>query len=156
MHVYFPKIVFFLKGNGGAECEFIAAITLDNHVTLESAIAPGSHIGVLPTGQLTNPALTSKTTDASHFFVKFIVSVSIKSTIMVNTCTCSRCCWFIVAREEALSTSNVLSERMTYVYIQYYVLWVSGQMKPVEAFVKPSTINTMRITFLYNQIHGYC
>ena len=40
---------------------------------LESALTPGSHIGVLPTGQLTSPAQTNKSTDASHFHVKFMV-----------------------------------------------------------------------------------
>ena len=69
-------VTFFFQGSGGPECEFLAAITLDNHVTLESAVVPGSHIGVLPSGQLTNPAYTNKSTDASHFFVRFMVSVS--------------------------------------------------------------------------------
>ena len=47
---------------------------MDNHVTLESALTPGSHIGALPTGQLSNPAYTNKSTDASHFHVRFMVS----------------------------------------------------------------------------------
>ena len=39
-------------------------------------MSPGSHIGVLPTGQFTAPAQTSpKTTNAAHFKVKFIKQV---------------------------------------------------------------------------------
>ena len=35
---------------------------------------PGAHVGVLPSGQLTAPAQTTKQTDAAHFKIKYIVS----------------------------------------------------------------------------------
>lgn len=34
----------------------------------------GSHIGVLPSGQISAPAQTNKSTEATHFAVRFIVS----------------------------------------------------------------------------------
>lgn len=40
----------------------------------ESAFEVGSHIGVLPSGQISAPAQTNKSTEATHFFVRFIVS----------------------------------------------------------------------------------
>ncbi len=40
----------------------------------ESVQNPGSHLGVLPTGQLTAPAQTTKDTDASHFKIFLLVS----------------------------------------------------------------------------------
>lgn len=48
----------------------------DYHVTLESVIKPGSHIGALHSGQLTDPAQTNKMTDAAHFKVKYLVSLN--------------------------------------------------------------------------------
>ena len=62
------------QGQGGTDCDFIPAATLDKHITFESTLYPGSHVGVLPSGQLSAPAQTSKMTDASHFTVKFVVS----------------------------------------------------------------------------------
>lgn len=50
---------------------------MDNHAIFESGYMPGSHIGVLPSGQLSSPAHTNKATDASHFQVKFIVSLTL-------------------------------------------------------------------------------
>ena len=63
-----------LQGQGGSECDFIPTMSPDSHVTFESMSAPGSHIGVLPSGQLTSPAQTDKLTDASHFRIKYLVS----------------------------------------------------------------------------------
>lgn len=63
-----------MQGLGGADCDFVPMMTTDYHVTLESAVQPGSHIGVLPSGQLTDPAQTNKMTDAAHFKVKYLVS----------------------------------------------------------------------------------
>ena len=63
-----------LQGLGGAESDFIPMMTADYYVTLESAIMPGAHVGVLPSGQLTDPAQTNKMTDAAHFKVKYLVS----------------------------------------------------------------------------------
>lgn len=40
----------------------------------ESAFEVGSHIGVLPSGQISAPGQTNKSTEATHFFVRFIVS----------------------------------------------------------------------------------
>jgi hypothetical protein len=59
-------------GRGGVDCDFYPTVSLDNHVTLESCMNPGSHIGVLPSGRITAPAQTSKQTDASHFKIKYI------------------------------------------------------------------------------------
>ena len=70
---------YHLQGQGGADCDFIATIAVDNHVILESALSLGSHIGVLPTGQLSDPAYTSKSTDASHFRVCFMVGYCLAS-----------------------------------------------------------------------------
>jgi len=63
---------FIGYGQGGADCDFVPAATLDKYVTFESLQTPGSHIGVLPSGQLTAPAQTTKATDASHFAVRYI------------------------------------------------------------------------------------
>lgn len=59
-------------GQGGPDCDFYPAATLDSHITLESCLIAGSHVGVLPSGQLTAPAQTSKQTDASHFKIKYV------------------------------------------------------------------------------------
>lgn len=59
-------------GQGGPDCDFYPTVALDNHVTLESCMNPGSHVGVLPSGQVTAPGQTSKQTDASHFKIKYI------------------------------------------------------------------------------------
>ena len=60
-------------GQGGFDSEFIASITVDGvFATFESAKAPGSHFGVLPSGQLTAPALTNKTSDVSHFRILYV------------------------------------------------------------------------------------
>lgn len=64
-----------LQGRGGDDCEFYATISPNGqHVIFESAKEAGSHIGALPSGQITAPAQTTKGTDASHFFVRFVVS----------------------------------------------------------------------------------
>ena len=63
-----------MQGQGGPECDFIPTMSPDSHVTFESLTAPGSHIGVLPSGQITSPAQTDKLTDASHFTIKYLVS----------------------------------------------------------------------------------
>lgn len=62
-----------MQGTGGTECNFVPAMTTDGYVTFEAAGCPGSHIGVLPSGQITAPAQTNKTTDASHFRVVYLV-----------------------------------------------------------------------------------
>lgn len=62
-----------LQGQGGSECDFLPTMSPDSHVTFESVTALGSHIGVLPSGQLTSPAQTNKMTDASHFRIKYLV-----------------------------------------------------------------------------------
>lgn len=56
------------------DCDFYPTVALDNHVTLENCMNPGAHVGVLPSGQLTAPAQTTKQTDAAHFKIKYIVS----------------------------------------------------------------------------------
>ena len=66
-----------IQGTGGSDCDFVPAIVSDSYITFESALYPGSHIGVLPSGQFSAPAQTNKLTDASHFKIKFIVSVII-------------------------------------------------------------------------------
>ena len=64
-----------LQGQGGNDCEFVASITVDGHFAMfESAIQPGSHIGALPSGQITSPTQTTKTSDASQFRVLYVVS----------------------------------------------------------------------------------
>ena len=64
----------FQQGQGGMDCDFYPTVALDQHVILESCMNPGSHVGVLPSGQLTAPAQTPKQTDAAHFKIKYIVS----------------------------------------------------------------------------------
>ena len=66
--------IAYMQGLGGIESDFIPMMTPDYHVTLESVMMPGAHIGVLPSGQLTDPAQTNKMTDAAHFKVKYLVS----------------------------------------------------------------------------------
>jgi hypothetical protein len=58
-------------------------MTSDYHVTLESAVLPGSHIGILPSGQLSDPTQTNKMTDAAHFKVKYLVS-NIDSSYLIG------------------------------------------------------------------------
>ena len=65
----------YFQGQGGPDCDFYPTAALDSHVTLESCMNPGCHAGVLPSGQITAPGQTSKQTDASHFKIKYIVSV---------------------------------------------------------------------------------
>ena len=48
---------------------------LDNFVALQSSQFPGSHIGALPSGQVTSPTMTPATSDAAFFKVVFLVSV---------------------------------------------------------------------------------
>ena len=71
--------LFILQGQGGSESDFIPAMTSDSYITFESASSPGSHIGVLPSGQITSPAQTNKLTDASHFKITYLVSVVLVS-----------------------------------------------------------------------------
>lgn len=59
-------------GQGGPDCDFYPTTALDGHVTLESCLNPGSHVGVLPSGQITAPGQTTKQTDASHFRIKYV------------------------------------------------------------------------------------
>lgn len=70
------------QGRGGPECDFIPTMSSDSHVTFESLTAPGSHIGVLPSGQITSPAQTDKLTDASHFRIKYMVSCVLGCSIL--------------------------------------------------------------------------
>ena len=62
------------QGQGGTDCDFYPAAALDGHISLESCMNPGSHVGVLPSGQVTAPGQTTKMTDAAHFKIKYIVS----------------------------------------------------------------------------------
>jgi hypothetical protein len=62
-------------GQGGVDCDFYPTVALDQHVILECCMIPGSHVGVLPSGQLTAPAQTAKQTDAAHFKIKYIGTV---------------------------------------------------------------------------------
>ena len=63
------------QGRGAPDCDFVTSIAADGqHVMLESASEPGSHIGVLPSGQFSAPAQTTKATDVSQFKVIFVVS----------------------------------------------------------------------------------
>ena len=39
-------------------------------------MAPGSHIGVIPTGQFSAPGQTPKTSNAAHFKVSYVGAVS--------------------------------------------------------------------------------
>lgn len=78
--VYTCTFYINFQGQGGPDCDFYPAATLDGHITLESCLIPGSHVGVLPSGQLTAPAQTSKQTDASHFKIIYIVSFDINYT----------------------------------------------------------------------------
>ncbi len=63
-----------LQGSGGSDCDFTPYVLPDWSVTFESVQNPGAHLGVLPTGQLTAPAQTTKDTDASHFKIFLLVS----------------------------------------------------------------------------------
>ena len=65
-----------MQGQGGPDCDFYPMAALGGHITLESCMNQGSHIGVLPSGQVTAPAQTTKQTDAAHFKIKYIVSIS--------------------------------------------------------------------------------
>ena len=84
MNFYFLYSPSILQGRGGPECDFIPTMTSDSHVTFESLTAPGSHIGVLPSGQITSPAQTNKLTDASHFRIKYLVSCHDIACILVT------------------------------------------------------------------------
>lgn len=61
---------FFIgNGRGGLDCDFIPVMLADEFICFESAVTPNSHIGVLPSGDVTAPAQTTKKTDSSHFVV---------------------------------------------------------------------------------------
>ena len=63
-----------MKGQGGPDCDFVPSITVGSYTVFESAMFPGGVIGSLPTGQISAPMQTSRTIDAAHFVVKYIVS----------------------------------------------------------------------------------
>ena len=85
-----------IQGTGGSDCDFIPAIVSDSYITFESALCPGSHIGVLPSGQFSAPAQTNKLTDASQFKIKFIVSVIIIMLVILKA--------FVVGKVVILAT----------------------------------------------------
>ena len=75
------------QGQGGPECDFVPSTVSESGVVLsgpgtwaafEAAIAPGSHLGVLPSGQITAPAQTHKTTTAAHFRVNYVGNVKVR------------------------------------------------------------------------------
>ncbi len=82
LFVFFPSFSFFFalfpyQTAGGPECDFLVHAVNNEQgsskwVGLECAIAPGYHIGVLPTGQLGSPAYTTLENTASHFSVECV------------------------------------------------------------------------------------
>ncbi len=82
--MYCPIVT--LQGQGGNDCEFVASVTVDGHFAMfESAIQPGSHFGALPSGQITSPTQTTKTSDASQFRILYVVSwINAPQTTMIH------------------------------------------------------------------------
>ena len=73
----------FLQGQGGPECDFVPHTYSDTNsptiapwCVFESMMAPGSHVGVIPTGQFSAPGQTPKTSNAAHFKVSYVGTVS--------------------------------------------------------------------------------
>ena len=67
-----PPPIYLAASGGGPECDFLPSMQLDNFVALQSSQFPGSHIGALPSGQVTSPTMTPATSDAAFFKVVFL------------------------------------------------------------------------------------
>ena len=75
--------LYSLQGQGGPECDFTPHTYSDTNTptispwcVFEPVMAPGSHIGVIPTGQFSAPGQTPKSSSAAHFKVSYIGAVS--------------------------------------------------------------------------------
>ena len=80
-------VVLFYQGTGNEDCEFIVSMVQDRYVTLEVCHHLGNFLGALPTGQITDPAQTEKTSEVAQFAPHVIVSnTSISCTLMWSKC----------------------------------------------------------------------
>ena len=69
-------LLLLLQGTGGPDCDFVPSRISDYYITLESLQSPGSHLGALPSGQITAPAQTTKATEVAQFSIVFVVCMS--------------------------------------------------------------------------------